>query len=88
MKHTHEYVRVKPEAYRPNRLTWFKCAVIGCTHKIKKEFIEGRLSICYRCEKEFVITKKHTELAKPHCDSCTDSDKQRDLNKLQKMFED
>lgn len=86
-KHTHQYKRVKPERKRSDSATWFKCTAIGCPHRLKKELLEGRISKCPRCGNDFPIMKKHTELAFPHCDACTNSEKQKQLNEINQFLE-
>lgn len=83
-KHTHQYVRVK---IGKNKRILYKCARIGCVHTCKPELIEGRISICNRCFNDFVFTKKHLELAKPHCDNCTISPKRANVSKIEEMLE-
>ena len=86
-KHIHQYVRVKI-ANRKDAITWFKCNAIGCTHRERKEFLENRLSICNRCGEQIILSKGKLELAKPHCDKCTKSPKQEEINKLASLFKD
>lgn len=84
----HQYIRVKPERKHASAITWFKCSIIGCVHKIKKEFIIGRIARCPKCGENYAVLKKHTTLATLHCDKCTDSQKQRDINKLDDVMKD
>ncbi len=51
----------------------YKCEKPGCTHYISPALITGKLAECWRCGDVFVIKQKHLELARPHCDNCTNS---------------
>jgi hypothetical protein len=77
MKHIHKYERKK---YGNNGCFIYKCMIPGCTHFVYESLIINRRSLCWRCDKEFVITKL---LKKPHCDDCTRGKKaQNDLEVL------
>lgn len=86
-KHIHQYVKVKI-ADRKDAIVWFKCNAIGCTHKIRAEFAENRLSICNRCGNEFVLTREKMKLVRPHCDACTMSTKAKNIKDLAELFKD
>ena len=67
-KHTHKYKRIM-SGQRPI----YRCMLPGCYHFIGEEHIEHKLSLCHRCNKEFVITQKMLfprAIVKPHCDDC------------------
>jgi len=65
--HIHKYTRVKL-----GKKPIYKCALVGCTHFIQVELVEGRNAICNRCECIFPITKRTLKNcpAKPHCERC------------------
>ena len=73
MNHTHKYVRIYVGR---NKRVEYKCALPGCVHKVRAEYIVGRISLCNRCEKEFVLDKENVRLAKPHCLNCTKTKKE------------
>ncbi len=89
-KHVHQYIRVQ-KAKRKDAVIWYTCIAVGCTHKERIEFMENRLSICNRCNDEFILTRKKLydkPRMKPHCDACTKSVKQSTINELARMFQE
>lgn len=63
--HIHKYKRVKL-----GKFVVYKCDLINCSHFIRSELVEGRLSICWTCGEPFPMTKASTKLVRPHCVSC------------------
>lgn len=53
----------------------FKCSLTGCGHYIRKELAENRISICWRCDEPFELTKAALGLKRPHCIPCTSGKK-------------
>lgn len=49
----------------------YACVLPGCLHYIVPDLLEGKESICWRCNKVFTMTNTTKELAKPHCKNCT-----------------
>lgn len=43
----------------------FRCVIVGCTHWLAKELVEGRKSICWVCGEELVLNKENTRLKHP-----------------------
>lgn len=70
----HKYKRIK---FKSGHIV-FRCMLPGCSHFIREELLRGRLSVCWRCGEEHVIT--NTRLSKQHCDSCTKSVKENKYN--------
>lgn len=75
--HIHKYEKVTLGKH-----VIYKCALIGCPHHIRRELVTGRVSICWRCETPFPMTKHAATLVRPHCISCTKSEKKEDLDIL------
>lgn len=48
----------------------FRCGLIDCSHFVYEPLIEGKLSICWRCETAFIIVKKTLRAKKFHCEDC------------------
>lgn len=68
-KHTHKYYHGRRVA---GTLIW-SCALPECGHYMPKhmeELIEGRLSICWKCNEPFVMMNSHMKMEKPICDNC------------------
>lgn len=69
-KHTvHKYIYVI-DGTRPI----YRCIIPGCRHFIGEALILGQVSVCNRCDEEFVISKKMISprrVKKPHCDNCS-----------------
>jgi len=76
-KHIHKY-RLKDLARKkdvPPYLVYI-CSKHDCTHHVRVELVEGKLSECNRCDSPFVmrlVKLKHGEriVVRPHCDDCT-----------------
>jgi hypothetical protein len=66
-RHVHKYKRVKIGKKRDYEI--YRCMIPGCTHYINAELIENRESICWLCDKVFVITP-HLYRIKPICEDC------------------
>lgn len=73
----HKYIRV---TLGSNNYTVMKCVFPNCKHFIRVELALDRLSVCWRCGREFQLNQKNIKLKKPHCGECTHS-------KLDKKFE-
>lgn len=63
-KHVHKYLRVR--LGKDKKFIVFRCVLTDCPHFIRREFIIGKRTICWRCGAEFVMTAK-TQQLKPHC---------------------
>lgn len=60
----------------------YKCMLPNCPHFIRAELCIGRMSICWRCGKEFVMNEKTLQLVKVHCIECTKSKLESKLDAL------
>lgn len=80
--HVHKYHKVKLGKH-----VVYKCALGGCPHYIRKELVEGRISICWICDEPFQITKVSSSLLRPHCISCTKSQSKTQLDSIKEFFE-
>lgn len=83
-KHTHQYARVR---IGKNKRVLMRCLVVGCVHTCAPELAVGRISICNRCFNEFVLDSQNIQLARPHCDACTESKKKSNVDLLAKVLE-
>jgi hypothetical protein len=63
--HIHKYLRDKL-----GKLIIYKCALPGCPHYIRQNLVVGKVSLCWVCNKEFVMTRAMAKLKKPHCPDC------------------
>lgn len=72
MKHKiHKYGRVA--LGKDKQYIIYRCYIPGCKHFMTREMVEGQHAVCWRCEGEFVLTKKRLKLVKPHCKNCTET---------------
>jgi len=55
----------------------FRCFIPGCTHYISEDHIINRKSLCWACDKPFIIVYKLIKL-KPVCAKCK-SERQAEL---------
>lgn len=66
----HKYERVK---LGTKGFEVFKCVLPNCSHYIRKELVFGKVTKCWRCDKDIVMTKPMARMKKPHCRNCTRS---------------
>lgn len=93
--HTHKYKRKnigkyiyeKGKAVKRKKYLVYACSVTGCTHYIPVYLSEGKISICNKCDEAFVMTKKTMKLASPHCEDCTEKNKDIKPTTLQLLEE-
>ena len=82
-KHIHKYIKIKVGR---NRRVEYKCALPGCTHVTRPEYIPGRQSICNRCDKPFFLDKDNMQLLNPRCLTCTKSSRSKELEAIMEVF--
>ena len=63
--HIHKYERGYVDKERTS--TVYICRLPDCSHFIGEVFIIGKKSICWKCQREFVIDKATTKLVKLNC---------------------
>jgi hypothetical protein len=51
----------------------YKCMIPGCGHYLTREMVLGRLSICWKCGGQMVMSAYSVTLKKPHHRECTRS---------------
>lgn len=71
-KHIHKYQRAK----LGKNYVVYRCILPDCGHYIRRELAEGKLSICNRCGEVMTMGKLQINLAKPHCNECTQTKKE------------
>ena len=67
-RHTHKYQKIDLSFVK----TW-ACALPDCTHYMPKHMermVEGKASICWECEKEFVLDRIALTMDRPTCLEC------------------
>lgn len=64
-QHAHKYKRIFLD--RKKEVPAWRCMLPGCSHYARREFFEGKVALCWRCNNEFVIQEKHARLVKPTC---------------------
>ena len=69
-KHLHSYKKVNI-GNKDRPFIVYKCTKLNCSHYIRPEFIEGKLSECPRCDSAYVITRNDLRNVTLHCDKCT-----------------
>lgn len=77
-KHYHKY-KLKNLSRDPSKPPYwvYICIKQDCTHHIRVELIDGKISECNRCGDPFVmnlrkLTANHSKpLVNPHCEDCT-----------------
>jgi hypothetical protein len=74
MKHltSHKYQRKNIGRSKEHPFYVYQCTLPTCTHYVRESLIFGRMTICWTCDKEFLImpigTRPHKR--KPICQSC------------------
>ena len=71
MKHVHRYIRRDISQTPKKKYIVLACSLPHRNHYINPKLAVGKLSICWRCGEEFIITPDLLRLAKPHCKDCT-----------------
>lgn len=65
-QHIHKYMRDKL-----GKLVIYKCMLPGCSHYLYRNMALNKVSVCWYCGKEFLMSKKSLKLKKPHCKDCS-----------------
>lgn len=83
-KHIHKYKKIK----LGKDYIVFRCLLPDCSHYIRRELAEGKVSICNRCNQPFIMTKnvvrKH---AMPHCDDCVVRRDEQKISSIKELLE-
>src|SRR5271169_1268254 len=66
INHVHKYIR---KTVGRNNFPIYRCILPDCSHFLQSALVEGRKSLCYFCDKEFIINRKQVArgIAKPQC---------------------
>ena len=64
----HKYFQAK---FKQSGTVIYRCGLPNCPHFIYEPLIVGKLSICFRCGNEFIVTLRSTRSKKMHCEDCT-----------------
>lgn len=48
----------------------YKCALPNCSHFVQRELAVNRQSLCWKCERPFILSLRDLTLAKPICKDC------------------
>ena len=74
-KHAHKYYRTFTNK---NRIIRWHCSMPSCYHYVYTEAVLGRRTICWKCDLEFTLpTRESDMLAKPVCPECLDRRKRK-----------
>jgi hypothetical protein len=68
-KHEKHIHKLRRHTYKSGNATYF-CAMPDCSFKISPPLAIGKRSICWRCERSFILNEYSVRLAKPHCEEC------------------
>lgn len=68
-RHIHKYKRVKIGKNKDYEV--YRCMVPGCSHYVQAELVENRETICWLCDKPFILAV-HLLRMKPICEPCRD----------------
>ena len=63
MKHTHRYQRVNLASLPGKTYLVYRCTLPDCNHYIRPELLFGKKCNCYKCGKDFIVSKSHYALA-------------------------
>lgn len=55
--------------------TIYQCVDPTCTWREHKQFLSGKLAICFRCNSEYLLDAYALQLSRPHCATCTRGEK-------------
>jgi hypothetical protein len=68
-KHVHKYHHIFPG----NGPKLWSCALPGCSHHMPRHYentLVGKFSICWGCNKQFILDESSMEMDKPICSNC------------------
>lgn len=85
--HIHKYQEVDIGVNK-EYLVW-KCAHPECPkpgHYLRPMLVENRKSICFKCDKEFVLTKALMSRKKPICPYCKEGVSRPDREMIDKIL--
>jgi hypothetical protein len=63
----HKYKKVK---WGDKGTEIFRCFLTNCPHYLHPQFVEGKLSLCWSCDKPCYMNKARIAKVKPICDEC------------------
>jgi hypothetical protein len=71
MNHIHKYKRKNIGRSKVHSFYVYQCQ-LNCNHYIREDLLFGRSSICWDCDKEFILQPRGSRpfKLKPICDSC------------------
>lgn len=82
--HTHKYKRIEN---KKTGTTIYRCDLINCTHYVTESLAWHRLTICFKCNQEFVLTKRKITQMKPKCLNCSGRKKENtEVDKLMELI--
>jgi hypothetical protein len=79
INHVHTYRRI-------NKDLW-KCNDPYCTHTCRRELVQGKASICNKCDKEIVMTPSAMQRRSPLCLECSNTAEARSYKKAKALVE-
>lgn len=75
LNHTHTYERMRNKSY-------YRCVDPHCSHTQKRELLEKKACICYKCNNEFILTWEDLRRARPICLNCSNTEEARRLREV------
>jgi hypothetical protein len=67
-EHVHSYRRKRNNKNPKNPI--YYCVLPNCYHKLEREFLNGKMSVCSGCGRTFQLDWKALWLAVPKCPGC------------------
>ena len=77
--HIHELERSK------SNKTIYRCTHPRCSYYQKREYLEGKECICFKCKQVFILTWVQLRNKKPVCIYCSKSPKAKELKELREL---
>lgn len=63
----HKYERVK---WGKKETPVYRCVLPDCPHYLHPPMMIGKVSLCWSCERAFIINKDKLRRKRPKCDAC------------------
>jgi len=67
----HEGPHKYKQAVFKSGTTIYRCGLTNCPHFIYEPLMIGKLSVCWRCNSIFIITRRSLRSKRLHCEACT-----------------
>jgi hypothetical protein len=88
LQHTHRYKRAPAGKEKDGKVYYF-CTLPDCYHKMQREFLVGKKSLCNECGAELTLRlKEELRRAAPKCAKCSKTKEGARLRRAELLTKD